>query len=91
MKTHTIKGAGGDLHVREYGKMTGIPILWTYGWSQAIRVSQSNTRAHLRTKLASSLSIFGLLLPAQGPDVELISGRALACLLRVRPRCYGSR
>jgi len=90
MKMHTIRGAGGDLHVPEYGRLTGIPILWIHGWSQAIRVGQSNTRAHLRTKLSSSLSIFGLLLPAQGPDVELIS-RALACLLRVRPRCYGSR
>ena len=36
MKIHTIKGAGGvNLHVREYGKLTGIPILLIHGWSQS--------------------------------------------------------
>jgi non-heme chloroperoxidase len=36
MKTHTIKGAAGvNLHVREYGKLTGIPILLIHGWSQS--------------------------------------------------------
>jgi non-heme chloroperoxidase len=36
MKMHTIKGSGGvNLHVREYGKLTGIPILLIHGWSQS--------------------------------------------------------
>ena len=36
MKIHTIRGAGGvNLHVREYGKLTGIPILLIHGWSQS--------------------------------------------------------
>jgi non-heme chloroperoxidase len=35
MKIHTIKGATGvNLHVREYGKSNGIPILLIHGWSQ---------------------------------------------------------
>ena len=35
MKTHTVKGAAGvNLHVREYGTSTGIPILFIHGWSQ---------------------------------------------------------
>jgi non-heme chloroperoxidase len=35
MKIHTVKGAAGvNLHVREYGKSTGIPILFIHGWSQ---------------------------------------------------------
>jgi pimeloyl-ACP methyl ester carboxylesterase len=35
MKIHTVKGAAGvNLHVREYGKSTGIPILLIHGWSQ---------------------------------------------------------
>ena len=36
MKIHTIKGAAGvNLHVREHGKLTGIPILLIHGWSQS--------------------------------------------------------
>jgi non-heme chloroperoxidase len=36
MKIHMIKGAAGvNLHVREYGKLTGIPILLIHGWSQS--------------------------------------------------------
>jgi non-heme chloroperoxidase len=36
MKIHTVKGAAGvNLHVREYGKSTGIPILLLHGWSQS--------------------------------------------------------
>jgi non-heme chloroperoxidase len=36
MKVHTVKGAAGvNLHVREYGKSTGIPILLIHGWSQS--------------------------------------------------------
>jgi non-heme chloroperoxidase len=36
MKIHTVKGAAGvNLHVREYGKSTGIPILLIHGWSQS--------------------------------------------------------
>jgi len=36
MKIHTIKGAAGvNLHVREYGKSTGIPIILIHGWSQS--------------------------------------------------------
>jgi len=36
MKIHTVKGAAGvSLHVREYGKSTGIPILLIHGWSQS--------------------------------------------------------
>jgi non-heme chloroperoxidase len=35
MKIHTVKGAAGvNLHVREFGKSTGIPILLIHGWSQ---------------------------------------------------------
>lgn len=35
MKIHTIRGAGGvNLHAREYGPSTGIPILLIHGWSQ---------------------------------------------------------
>ncbi|MGA7490825.1 MAG: alpha/beta hydrolase [Xanthobacteraceae bacterium] len=36
MKTYTVKGAAGvNLHVREYGQSTGIPILLIHGWSQS--------------------------------------------------------
>ena len=36
MKIHTVKGAAGvNLHVREYGNPTGIPILLIHGWSQS--------------------------------------------------------
>jgi pimeloyl-ACP methyl ester carboxylesterase len=36
MKIHTIKGAANvNLHVREYGKPAGIPILFIHGWSQS--------------------------------------------------------
>jgi non-heme chloroperoxidase len=36
MKIHLVKGAAGvNLHVREYGKATGIPILLIHGWSQS--------------------------------------------------------
>jgi pimeloyl-ACP methyl ester carboxylesterase len=36
MKTHTVLGAAGvKLHVREYGKSTGVPILLIHGWSQS--------------------------------------------------------
>jgi non-heme chloroperoxidase len=36
IKIHTIEGASGvNLHVREYGKSTGIPILLIHGWSQS--------------------------------------------------------
>jgi non-heme chloroperoxidase len=36
MRVHTVKGAAGvNLHVREYGKSTGIPILLIHGWSQS--------------------------------------------------------
>jgi non-heme chloroperoxidase len=35
MKVQTVNGAGGvNLHVREYGKSTGVPILLIHGWSQ---------------------------------------------------------
>ena len=35
MKIHKVKGAEGvNLHVREYGKPTGLPILFIHGWSQ---------------------------------------------------------
>jgi non-heme chloroperoxidase len=35
MKTHTIGGGGGlQLHVREWGKADGPPILFIHGWSQ---------------------------------------------------------
>jgi non-heme chloroperoxidase len=37
MKIHTVKGAAGvNLHVREYGNPTGIPILLIHGWSQSL-------------------------------------------------------
>lgn len=36
MKIHTVHGAAGvKLHVREYGKPAGIPILLIHGWSQS--------------------------------------------------------
>jgi len=36
MKVQTVKGAAGvNLHVREYGKSTGVPILLIHGWSQS--------------------------------------------------------
>jgi len=36
MKAQTVKGAAGvNLHVREYGKSTGVPILLIHGWSQS--------------------------------------------------------
>lgn len=35
MKTHTVQGGGGlRLHVREWGKADGPPILFIHGWSQ---------------------------------------------------------
>jgi non-heme chloroperoxidase len=35
MKTHTVTGGGGlKLHVREWGKANGSPILFIHGWSQ---------------------------------------------------------
>ena len=35
MKTHTVRGGGGlRLHVREWGKVDGPPILFIHGWSQ---------------------------------------------------------
>ena len=35
MKRHTVRGGGGlRLHVREWGKMDGPPILFVHGWSQ---------------------------------------------------------
>jgi non-heme chloroperoxidase len=35
MKTHTVHGGGGlQLHVREWGKADGPPILFIHGWSQ---------------------------------------------------------
>jgi non-heme chloroperoxidase len=36
MKVRTVKGAAGvNLHVREYGKSTGVPIVLIHGWSQS--------------------------------------------------------
>ncbi len=36
MKIQTVQGAGGvELHVREWGKPAGIPILLIHGWSQS--------------------------------------------------------
>lgn len=36
MKNYTVEGASGvNLHVREYGPSTGIPILLIHGWSQS--------------------------------------------------------
>src|SRR5262249_3561606 len=36
MKVQTVKGAADvNLHVREYGKSTGVPILLIHGWSQS--------------------------------------------------------
>jgi non-heme chloroperoxidase len=35
MEIHTVNGAAGvKLHVREYGKSSGVPILLIHGWSQ---------------------------------------------------------
>jgi non-heme chloroperoxidase len=36
MEIHTVEGAAGvKLHVREYGKASGVPILLIHGWSQS--------------------------------------------------------
>jgi non-heme chloroperoxidase len=36
MEIHTVNGAAGiKLHVREYGKSSGVPILLIHGWSQS--------------------------------------------------------
>ena len=36
MEIHTVNGAADvKLHVREYGKSSGIPILLIHGWSQS--------------------------------------------------------
>lgn len=36
MKIHSVQGAGGvKLHVREWGKPAGVPILLIHGWSQS--------------------------------------------------------
>jgi non-heme chloroperoxidase len=36
MEIHTVQGAAGvKLHVREYGKSSGVPILLIHGWSQS--------------------------------------------------------
>src|SRR6201981_4184828 len=36
MKIHAVHGAAGvRLHVREYGKSSGVPILLIHGWSQS--------------------------------------------------------
>jgi non-heme chloroperoxidase len=36
MEIHTVNGAAGvNLHVREYGKSSGVPILLIHGWSQS--------------------------------------------------------
>jgi len=46
MKIHTVHGATGvKLHVREYGKSTGVPILLIHGWYKAISAGRSNTKA----------------------------------------------
>jgi pimeloyl-ACP methyl ester carboxylesterase len=35
MKTHAVRGGGGlQLHVREWGKADGAPVLFIHGWSQ---------------------------------------------------------
>ena len=35
MKVHSVRGGGGlKLHVREWGKADGPPILFIHGWSQ---------------------------------------------------------
>jgi non-heme chloroperoxidase len=37
MKIHSVQGAGGvKLHVREWGKPAGVPILLIHGWSQSL-------------------------------------------------------
>ena len=58
MKIHTVKGAAGvNLHVREYGKPDGIPILFIHGWSQShlcwskqYGSSLANDAAHCRSR-----------------------------------------
>jgi non-heme chloroperoxidase len=49
MKIHTVKGAAGvNLHVREYGKSTGIPILLIHGWSQSQRCWSKQYESELK-------------------------------------------
>ncbi len=48
-KTHTVTGGGGlRLHVREWGKPDGIPILFIHGWSQSHLCWQRQVESPLR-------------------------------------------
>ena len=58
MKIHTVKGAAGiNLHVREYGKPDGIPILFIHGWSQSYLCWSKQYGSPLANDGALSLSI----------------------------------
>ena len=54
MKAHTVRGGGGlRLHVREWGKTDGPPILLIHGWSQnhLCWVKQYESALHRRRAL----------------------------------------
>jgi pimeloyl-ACP methyl ester carboxylesterase len=66
MQAHTVRGGGLRLHVREWGKADGPPILFIHGWSQnavLLRLAYlgvTNTLAPLRLLTecrASALSL----------------------------------
>jgi non-heme chloroperoxidase len=49
MKIHSVQGAGGiKLHVREWGKPDGIPILLIHGWSQSLLSWTAQHESELR-------------------------------------------
>jgi pimeloyl-ACP methyl ester carboxylesterase len=49
MKTHTVRGGGGlRLHVREWGRADGPPILFLHGWSQSQQCWDKQVESGLR-------------------------------------------
>src|SRR5689334_18162626 len=49
MQTHTVRGGGGlQLHVREWGRADGPPILFLHGWSQSHQCWDKQIESELR-------------------------------------------
>lgn len=48
-----MRGGGGRLHVREWRKADGPPILFIHGWSQAISACRSSTKVRSPTNFDS--------------------------------------
>jgi len=54
MKVHAVRGGGGlRLHVREWRKADGPPILFIHGWSQTISAGRSSTKVRSPTNFDS--------------------------------------